>query len=227
MAVGLAQVRARLDQEVKIAVQLEHKNIATTYGLFGASLGNDPIAYLASESIDGQSLREMIDKTLFAVSTDETRFNLSGVFIESGDGIVRMVATDGHRLAMIERTLKAPALPKGVIMPRKGLAEARKLLEAVAQHVPAAPPSSSGGTEEFEVELDIDIEEEDQPDTMELTGKIKVSHGASDGSAELHGWIAKSTTRAGSRLTPSRVAASASAIRRNSAGSAAIAVPPS
>ena len=63
--------------------------------------------------------------------------------------------------------------------------EARKLLEAVAQVVPATP-SSSGGTEEFEVELDIDIEEEEQPDTMELTGKIKVMD-AGEVSAELRG----------------------------------------
>ena len=75
------------------------------------------------------TLREMIDKTLFAVSNDETRFNLSGVYLESGDGLLRMVATDGHRLAMIERTMKAAKLPKGVIMPRKGLVEVRKLLE--------------------------------------------------------------------------------------------------
>lgn len=65
--------------------------------------------------------------------------------------------------------------------------EARKLLEAVGHHVPAAPPSPSGGTEEFEVEVDIDIEEEDQPDTMELTGKIRISGGDGDVSAELHG----------------------------------------
>jgi DNA polymerase-3 subunit beta len=75
------------------------------------------------------TLRDMIDKTIFAVSIDETRFNLSGVYLESGEGGIRMVATDGHRLAMIERTLKAPALPKGVIMPRKGLVEVRKLLD--------------------------------------------------------------------------------------------------
>ena len=75
------------------------------------------------------TLREMIDKTLFAVSTDETRFNLSGVYLESGDGLLRMVATDGHRLAMIERTMNTAKLPKGVIMPRKGLVEVRKLLE--------------------------------------------------------------------------------------------------
>ena len=65
--------------------------------------------------------------------------------------------------------------------------EARKLLEAVARHVPAAPPSATGGTEEFEVELDIDIEEEEQPDTMELTGKIKLAGGEGDVSAELRG----------------------------------------
>ena len=75
------------------------------------------------------TLREMIDKTIFAVSTDETRFNLSGVYLESGDPGLRMVATDGHRLGMIERALKAPKIPKGVIMPRKGLVEVRKLLE--------------------------------------------------------------------------------------------------
>jgi DNA polymerase-3 subunit beta len=83
----------------------------------------------ATIKIAAGTLREMIDKTLFAVSTDETRFNLSGVYLESGEGGLRMVATDGHRLAMIERTLKAPTLPKGVIMPRKGLVEVRKLLE--------------------------------------------------------------------------------------------------
>src|SRR5215471_14168390 len=64
--------------------------------------------------------------------------------------------------------------------------EARKLLEAVSKHVPATP-SSTGGTEEFEVELDIDIEEDEQPDTMELTGKIKLAGGEGDVSAELRG----------------------------------------
>ncbi len=83
----------------------------------------------ATLKIAAGTLREMIDKTLFAVSTDETRFNLSGVYLESSDSGIRMVSTDGHRLAMIERTLKAPRLPKGVIMPRKGLVEVRKLLE--------------------------------------------------------------------------------------------------
>lgn len=75
-------------------------------------------------------LKEMIEKTLFAVSTDETRYNLNGVFVEGREGgIARMVATDGHRLALVERDLAALGLEKGVILPRKGLAELKKVLE--------------------------------------------------------------------------------------------------
>jgi len=75
-------------------------------------------------------MREMIERTIFSVSTDETRYSLNGVFIEqTGDGKVRMVATDGHRLAFEERTVGSLGLSKGVILPRKGLAEMKKLLE--------------------------------------------------------------------------------------------------
>jgi DNA polymerase III subunit beta len=81
-------------------------------------------------SIAVGTLREMIDRTLFAVSSDETRFNLSGVFVgNEDDGVLRMVATDGHRLAMIDRRLPNAKLERGAIMPRKGLVEARKLLD--------------------------------------------------------------------------------------------------
>jgi DNA polymerase-3 subunit beta len=75
-------------------------------------------------------LREMIDKTLFAVSSDETRLNLSGVYLVGGEvGVMRMVATDGHRLAMIERQVSGAKLERSVILPRKGLVEARRLLD--------------------------------------------------------------------------------------------------
>lgn len=57
-----AATMERLTREIQIATQLDHKNIAATYGLFGAQVGADPVAYLACEFIDGQSLREMLDK---------------------------------------------------------------------------------------------------------------------------------------------------------------------
>ena len=82
--------------------------------------------------IDGRMFREMVEKTLYAVSTDETRYNLTGVYCEpvSGSPGLRMVATDGHRLSVVERpTEETPAMKEGVIIPRKGLSELRKILD--------------------------------------------------------------------------------------------------
>jgi len=84
----------------------------------------------AELAIPATVLAQMIDKTIFAVSPDEARYNLSGVFVESNaPGAVRMVATDGHRLAMIEREVPGFAMATGAIIPRKGLAELRKILD--------------------------------------------------------------------------------------------------
>jgi len=76
------------------------------------------------------TLKDMIDRTLFAVSSDETRFNLSGVFLTKAEnGALRMVATDGHRLALVDRKVPEVKLERGVIMSRRGLGEVRKLLD--------------------------------------------------------------------------------------------------
>ena len=84
--------------------------------------------------VPAKVLAEMLDKTSFSVSTDETRYNMSGVYVErAGDGKkagLRMVSTDTHRLSKIEKPLdKSPDLANGVILPRKGVAEMRKLAE--------------------------------------------------------------------------------------------------
>ncbi|MBI3398295.1 MAG: DNA polymerase III subunit beta [Deltaproteobacteria bacterium] len=73
-------------------------------------------------------LKEMIEKTAFAASTDETRYNINGVFVEKEGSYIRMVATDGHRLAVIERSSEWPKLDKGVILPRKGIFELKKII---------------------------------------------------------------------------------------------------
>ena len=78
------------------------------------------------------SLSELIDRTLFAVSTDETRPHLNGVYLEAQENnLIRMIATDGHRLSYMDREvfLKMPDFRKGMIIPRKGVSELRKLLE--------------------------------------------------------------------------------------------------
>ncbi|PIU00561.1 MAG: DNA polymerase III subunit beta [Bdellovibrionales bacterium CG10_big_fil_rev_8_21_14_0_10_45_34] len=88
------------------------------------------------EKISASILVEMVDKTIYSVSVDETRHHLTGVYLhkeEKPEGaIIRMVATDGHRLSFVEKNIStaAKSIPsEGVIVPRKGLSELRKLLE--------------------------------------------------------------------------------------------------
>lgn len=81
---------------------------------------------------DGKALLEMIQKTSFAISTDETRYILNGLYFEATEqGEVRVVATDGHRLSLVQRKMEGSdfKLKKGVILPRKGMLELRRLIE--------------------------------------------------------------------------------------------------
>ncbi len=78
------------------------------------------------------TLRQIIDKTRFAISTEETRYYLNGIYLHVIDGELKAAATDGHRLARVTvpRPDGAEAMP-GVIIPRKCVAELRKLLDEV------------------------------------------------------------------------------------------------
>lgn len=76
----------------------------------------------------------LIEKTRFAVSTEETRYYLNGIYLHAADSqgtkVLRAVATDGHRLARIEVALPAGAASMpGVIIPRKTIGEIKKLVE--------------------------------------------------------------------------------------------------
>ncbi|MDH5511293.1 MAG: DNA polymerase III subunit beta [Nitrospinota bacterium] len=79
--------------------------------------------------LDGEMLSEMIRKTQFAVSQDETRMTLNGALLEVSPTKVRMVATDGHRLAFIERegAFNVSDTEKSIIA-RKAIAELSKML---------------------------------------------------------------------------------------------------
>jgi DNA polymerase III subunit beta len=80
--------------------------------------------------VDAATLRDMIAKTFFSISTDETRYHLNGVLFECDGKQARMVSTDGHRLSKVERALDGgPKLAQGIIIPRKGLMELRRALE--------------------------------------------------------------------------------------------------
>jgi DNA polymerase-3 subunit beta len=83
-----------------------------------------------SFEIPAAKLAELVDRTRFAISTEETRYYLNGIFIHVSEEELKAAATDGHRLARF--TLPRPAGAEGmpdVIIPRKCVGELRKLLE--------------------------------------------------------------------------------------------------
>src|SRR3954467_10304935 len=88
------------------------------------------VAEAQTSKVESGTLRDMIGKTLFSVSQDETRQHLAGVLFESDGTTARMVSTDGHRLSKVGRALPGgPKLAEGVLIPRKGVIEIRRAIE--------------------------------------------------------------------------------------------------
>lgn len=101
-------------------------------------LGADDLG--VSFSVPVSSVRDLIDKTKFAMSADETRYYLNGIYVHAADhngvSVLRAVATDGHRLARFQMPLPEGAADMpGVIVPRKCVGELRKLLDEAADSV--------------------------------------------------------------------------------------------
>lgn len=129
-------------QGTRVAVSLRNIHFVVV-GLDKEEFPETPsVSPAAFQKVKGEVLKEMIDKTLYAASSDETRHNLNGVFFhsvqEEGALKMRLIATDGHRLAVISKGVEelgasgemdVQAFEKGVLFPRKGLIELRKMLD--------------------------------------------------------------------------------------------------
>ncbi|MBV9523603.1 MAG: DNA polymerase III subunit beta [Alphaproteobacteria bacterium] len=93
-----------------------------------------------SFTLTAGELKALIDRTRFAISLEETRYYLNGIFLHattsSDNPVLRAVATDGHRLARVEMMLPegAAGMP-GIIIPRKTVTELRKLIEETEQEI--------------------------------------------------------------------------------------------
>ena len=110
------------------------------FNLVGLSSEEFPFFPTVNEStfltIKGSLIRELVEMTVFAICHDETKYNLNGIFIkaleEEGRTLLRMVATDGHRLAMAEKEIPSVSssdLKNGVIFPKKGIFELKKMTD--------------------------------------------------------------------------------------------------
>ncbi len=82
--------------------------------------------------IDKNLISEMIEKTIFSVSNDETKFNLTGIFVKKEFDYLNFVSTDGHRLSLSRSSINGLTDQKfetGFILPKKGILEFKKLIE--------------------------------------------------------------------------------------------------
>ena len=89
-----------------------------------------PTASPAWVALDGKALKEMLGRTAFAMSHDESRYALNGVLLSVQPGRLRVVATDGHRLALASRALPNGAGSATGIVPRKAVQEVMRVLGA-------------------------------------------------------------------------------------------------
>ncbi|MBF0888109.1 DNA polymerase III subunit beta [Gluconobacter sp. Dm-74] len=130
-----------------VALEFDHQDseapLALRAGRYATSLNVLPVddfpAMVAGDlphrfSLPAATLRGLIDRTKFAISNEETRYYLNGIYLHVAENgatpMLRAVATDGHRLARVETDLPegARGMP-GVIIPRKTVNELRKLLD--------------------------------------------------------------------------------------------------
>lgn len=130
-------VREITDEEVRITLKegdrIEVRAGTSLFKIPGLSAQEFP----SFPKVEGKSVElpcapfvRMIDKTAFSMSVDETRHNLAGLcFEKNDDDQIRMVATDGHRLSLVDQPADAKSLGKvKVIIPRKGVAELKKMV---------------------------------------------------------------------------------------------------
>jgi len=123
----------------EVEISVDSKNIATItsgpsffkiIGLSDSEFPNLPVFSDAKEfKIDQGTLKNALKKTSYAISTDETRYVLNGIFMSFHDQKLTLVATDGRRLGLVENELEYPESQDGdIIIPTKAVSELQRQL---------------------------------------------------------------------------------------------------
>jgi len=126
-------------EATEIEIEINDKEIATVqagsakYKLHGIGAEEYPPEAKFKESgrikVGQGKIREMIRKTGYAVSTDESRHTLNGIFVEAEEEKIKMVATDGRRLALVEEEIEGGTKAK-FILPTKTVSELQRMLQS-------------------------------------------------------------------------------------------------
>lgn len=145
----------KLSLETKENNRIEISQNKAVFNLVGVNPDEYPVFPTFSTTeflrVNADYFREMIEKTIYSVANDDTRYQLNGVYFErlalDDRTIYRMVATDGHRLSLVDREAEiaspAGSVPfQGVIIPRKGLSEVKKVIETTDSELQLAVEGS-------------------------------------------------------------------------------------
>jgi len=124
-------IRAVVGDEVRLSLE-DEKRLSITAGKSRFKInGLSPEDFPTLPDVKGEDgikipfgqFKAMIGKVIFAVSAEESRFQLNGALMRVKDGALELVATDGHRLALVENPLEGGQDGEGVLVPRKALQE--------------------------------------------------------------------------------------------------------
>jgi len=134
----LLDICKELPDKASIDFELVDSRLLIKSGRFRSNLSTLPAADFPSvdksavevtTKVDSQAFKKLLDRTSFAMAQQDVRYFLNGMLLELGDGYIRSVATDGHRLALSSLSRASSADPiKQVIVPRKGVLELQRLL---------------------------------------------------------------------------------------------------
>ena len=130
-----APVELQADADLQVTLRC----LRSSFRLKG--LGREEFPTIPAMTTDGgvtlgsSLFRDMLRKTLFAVSSDQTRYALTGVLVQVQASEVRMVATDGHRLALVKAPRPGGAGTLEALVPKKAMGEAAKLMRAEGKDV--------------------------------------------------------------------------------------------
>ncbi len=125
-AVGAEEVALTVEDERRLRIEAGHSRFKIN------TLAAEDFPTLPEVAPDGslkfsfEAFKRAIARVLFAVSTEESRFQLNGALLKINDGGIELVATDGHRLALVEHDLDGGVAGEGVLVPRKALQELQR-----------------------------------------------------------------------------------------------------
>ncbi|MCC7340715.1 MAG: DNA polymerase III subunit beta [Bryobacterales bacterium] len=135
-------VRLLPDQEIKFKFLENHwvsitcgRSRTRMAGLAKESYPELPVAPVETLPVPSMALRQMISRTMFAISAEESRFTLNGALLVLDPASLKMVATDGHRLAhvMTSAPIEGLETTQSALLPRKAMGEILKLAEAAGE----------------------------------------------------------------------------------------------